>query len=136
MNFNGFDFGGFFDIELALENLPFILGGLPMTLLVAIIGMGSGLVLGLFLALFRGSEKRILRWPARIYISYMRGTPALVFSFILYFGLPMVGIKLTALMAASLGFGLSSAAFIAEIKRAALKSIDKGHWASAKALHC
>ena len=52
MNFNGFDFGGFFDIELALENLPFILGGLPMTLLVAVIGMGSGLVLGLFFKLF------------------------------------------------------------------------------------
>lgn len=135
MNFNGFDFGGFFDIELALENLPFILGGLKMTLLVAIVGMVIGLVLGLFLALFRGSDKRIFRWPARVYISFMRGTPTLVFLFILYFGLPMVGIKLTALMAASLGFGLSSAAFIAEINRAALNSIDKGQWESAKALN-
>ena len=135
MKFNGFDFGGFFDIELALENLPFILGGLPMTLLVAVIGMGAGLVLGLFLALLRGSEKWLFRWPARIYISFMRGTPTLVFLFILYFGLPMVGIKLTALMAASLGFGLSSAAFIAEINRAALNSIDKGQWESAKALN-
>lgn len=135
MNLNGFDFGGFFDIELALENLPFILGGLPMTLLVAIVGMVIGLVLGLFLALLRGSERRLLRWPARVYISFMRGTPTLVFLFILYFGLPIVGIKLSALLAASLGFGLSSAAFIAEINRASLNSIDNGQWESAKALN-
>lgn len=135
MNFNGFDFGGFFDIELALENLPFILGGLPMTLIVSIIGMIIGLFLGLFIAIARSSGRIILRWPARIYISFMRGTPMLVFLFILYFGLPMVGIKLTALMAASLGFGLNSAAYIAEINRASLNSIDSGQWESAKALN-
>lgn len=135
MNFNGFDFGGFFDIELALENLPFILGGLPMTLIVSMIGMMMGLFLGLFIAIARSSERIILRWPARIYISFMRGTPMLVFLFILYFGLPMVGIKLTALMAASLGFGLNSAAYIAEINRASLNSIDPGQWESAKALN-
>lgn len=135
MNFNGFDFGGFFDIELALENLPFILGGLPMTLTVSIIGMAMGLFLGLFIAIARSSDRILLRWPARVYISFMRGTPMLVFLFILYFGLPMVGIKLTALMAASLGFGLNSAAYIAEINRASLNSIDSGQWESAKALN-
>lgn len=42
MNFNGFDFGGLFDIELAIKNLPFVLEGLPMTLIVSIAGMGIG----------------------------------------------------------------------------------------------
>lgn len=135
MDFNGFDFGGFFDIELALENLPFILTGVPMTLTVSLIGMGMGLVLGLFIAMARSSRFKLARWPARIYISFMRGTPMLVFLFILYFGLPMVGIKLTALMAASLGFGLNSAAYIAEVNRAAINSIDKVQWESAKALN-
>lgn len=135
LDFNGFDFGGFFDIELALKNLPFILTGLPMTLLVTFIGMAIGLFLGLFLAMARSSETRLLRWPARIYISFMRGTPMLVFLFILYFGLPMIGIKLSALAAASLGFGLNSAAYIAEINRASLNSIDRGQWESATALN-
>lgn len=135
MEFNGFDFGGFFDIELALKNLPYILTGVPMTLAVSFIGMAMGLFLGLFIAVARSSGFKVLRWPARIYISFMRGTPMLVFLFILYFGLPMAGIKLTALTAASLGFGLNSAAYIAEINRASLNSIDKVQWESAKALN-
>lgn len=135
MNFNGFDFGGLFDVELALENLPFVLGGLPMTLLVSIVSMAIGLVLGLLLALARNSKRTILRWPARMYISFMRGTPILVFLFILYFGLPIIGLEMTALVAASLGFGLNSAAYIAEIDRASLNSIDHGQWESAKALN-
>lgn len=135
MDFKGFDFGGLFDIQLALESLPFVLGGLPMTLAVSMIGMGIGLFLGLFLAIARNSERVLLRWPARIYISFMRGTPMLVFLFILYFGLPVIGIKLTALTAASLGFGLNSAAYIAEVNRASLNSVDAGQWESAKALN-
>src|SRR5690625_115891 len=135
MNFHEFDFGGLFDVKLAWENLPFVLGGLPMTLTISIIGMVIGLVLGLMLALARGSSKFILRWMARAYISFMRGTPMLVFLFILYYGLPIVGIEFTALTAAARGFGLNSAAYIAEIGRSALNSIDKGQWESAKALN-
>lgn len=135
INLNGFDFGGVFDIELALESLPFVLGGLPTTLGVSIAGMVIGMVLGLFLALGRNSKNFILRWPSRVYISFMRGTPILVFLFILYFGLPYIGLELSALVAASAGFGLNSAAFIAEINRASLNSIDNGQWESSKALN-
>ncbi|MFC4025723.1 amino acid ABC transporter permease [Oceanobacillus longus] len=135
MNFNGFDFGGLFDIELAIDSLPFVLQGLPMTLLISIAGMGIGLVLGLFLALARGSKNILLRWPSRVYISFMRGTPMLVFLFILYFGLPVVGIEFTAMAAAIIGFGLNSSAYIAEIDRSSLNSVDKGQWESARALN-
>lgn len=135
MNLDGFNFGGLFDVELAIQSLPFVLGGLPMTLFVSIVGMIIGLILGLFLALARSSARKIFRWPARIYISFMRGTPILVFLFILYFGLPVIGIEFSALVAASLGFGLNSAAYIAEINRSALNSVDNGQWESAKALN-
>lgn len=124
----------FFDYKLALENLPFILEGLPMTIAVSFLGMALGLVLGLFLALGRGSNRRVLRWPTRIYISFMRGTPILVFLFILYYGLPVIDIKMTAFQAAVIGFGLNSAAYIAEINRAALNSVPAGQWESAQAL--
>jgi len=135
MNFNGFDLGDLFDIELAIESLPFVLEGLPMTLLVSIAGMIIGLVLGLLLALSRSSKNLLFRWPTRIYISFMRGTPILVFLFILYFGLPVVGVELTAITAAIIGFGLNSAAYNAEIYRSSLNSVDKGQWESAKALN-
>ncbi|WP_366249076.1 amino acid ABC transporter permease [Terribacillus aidingensis] len=128
------DIGKFFDAELAWENLPFILEGLPMTIAVAFAGMGMGLILGFFLAIGRSSRFFVLRWPARFYISFMRGTPILVFLFILYQGLPVVQIRLDAFTCAVLAFGLNSAAYIAEVNRGALNSIAYGQWESSYAL--
>lgn len=124
-----------FDWRLAWDNLPFLLSGIPATLSVSFIGMALGLVMGLFLALGHGSGRIFLRWPVRFYISLMRGTPILVFLFILYAGLPVIGIELSAFLAASLAFGLNSAAYIAEINRSSLSSVQKGQWESAKALN-
>lgn len=124
-----------FDFQLALESLPFLLQGVPMTLILTIIGMVLGLILGFFLALASGSKFFILRFPAKTYISFMRGIPMIVFLFLLYFGLPVIGIELTAFNAAALAFGLNSAAYIAEINRSALNSVDIGQWESAKALN-
>lgn len=135
MNTSDFQLTDLFDAVLAWENLPFILSGISMTLAVSLVGMTIGLVFGLVLALLRGSNYWFFRWPARVYISFMRGTPMLVFLFILYFGLPVIGIELSAITAASVGFGLNSAAYIAEINRSSLNSVDQGQWESAKALN-
>ncbi|MFC4401525.1 amino acid ABC transporter permease [Gracilibacillus xinjiangensis] len=124
----------FFDVKLAIENLPFILGGLPMTIAVSFVAMAFGLFLGLFISLARSSELLVLRYPARVYISFMRGTPILVFLFILYYGLPMIELRMSAYMAAVLGFGLNSAAYIAEVIRSSINSVPSGQWESAKAL--
>jgi L-cystine transport system permease protein len=124
-----------FDAELAWESLPFLLQGVPVTILLAVIGMLVGLVLGFFIALARGSSRTVLRLPSRLYISFMRSTPIIVFLFLIYYGLPIIGIKLTAFLAASIAFGLNSAAYIAEIYRAALNSVDNGQWEAAKALN-
>lgn len=123
-----------FDAELALKSFPYVIQGLGLTLLISVVGMLVGLLLGLFLALGRMSKVKALRWPSRIYISFMRGTPILVFLYILYFGLPMAGIEFSALTAALLGFSLNSAAYIAEIQRSALSSIEKGQWEASTAL--
>lgn len=135
MDFRDFDFGGLFDVQLAWKSIPFVLGGLPMTLMISVLGMIIGLILGLFLSLARSSNRWYFDWPARVYISFMRGTPILVFLFILYYGLPIIEIELDRFTAACLGFGLNSAAYIAEINRASFNSIDKGQWESAKALN-
>ncbi|SDC05945.1 amino acid ABC transporter membrane protein, PAAT family [Pelagirhabdus alkalitolerans] len=124
----------FFDLPLAIENLPFILTGLPMTIYVSFFSMAVGMVLGLFLALARRSESRMLRYPARVYISFMRGTPILVLLFIIYFGLPYANIQFQPLQAAVIGFGINSAAYIAEVNRSALSSVEKGQWEASYSL--
>ncbi|MGP4075347.1 amino acid ABC transporter permease [Halobacillus sp. K22] len=123
-----------FDTETAWNNLPFILEGVPLTLLISVIGMTIGLIIGFFLALARGADPIWLRWPARLYISFMRGTPILVYLFVLYYGFPLIGIEFSAIMAAIIGFGTNSAAYIAEINRASLNSVSYGQWESARAL--
>ncbi|NMA89837.1 MAG: ABC transporter permease subunit, partial [Amphibacillus sp.] len=75
-----------------------------------------------------------LQIPARIYISFMRGTPMLVFLFLIYFGLPAAGIEFTAFQSALIGFGLNSAAYIAEVNRAALSSVEYGQWEASYSL--
>lgn len=130
-----FDPANLFDFELAWNYLPFILSGLPLTVIITLVGMAIGLILGLVLAAARNSKRALLRWPARLYISFTRSLPILVFLFLLYYGLPMLGIEFTALVATYLGFGLASAAFIAEIYRAAFNSIDRGQWEAGTALN-
>lgn len=128
------DWGNIFDLQLAIESLPYILQGIGYTILISFGGMANGLVLGFILALGRGSKWRMIRWPARLFISYMRGTPMLVFLFLLYFGLPNIGIQFSAVTAALIGFSLHSSAYMAEINRSALNSVDKGQWEAATAL--
>lgn len=131
---NEIQWGLLFDPQLAIESLPYVLGGLGYTMLISIVAMVAGLIIGFFLALARTSKYAILRWPTRTYISFMRGVPILVILFLLYFGLPIIGIRLTAIEAALIGFSVNAAAYIAEIIRSALSSVDKGQWESSKAL--
>src|SRR5690625_7445265 len=77
-----------FDFQLAIESIPFLLQGVPMTLILSVLGMILGLVIGFFLAIDRGSKRIVLRWPARMYISFIRYTPMIVFIFLLFFWLP------------------------------------------------
>lgn len=123
-----------FDPELALESLPFILRGVPYTLGIALTSTIIGIVIGLFLALMRLSDFKIIQWLARLYVSFMRGTPALVFLFLIYFGLPFAGIQFNALTSAIICFSLNAAAYISEILRSALFSVDKGQWEAAAVL--
>lgn len=123
-----------FNPSLAWESLPFILRGLPYTLGIALISTVLGIILGFFLALMRMSPTKPVQWLSRTYISFMRGTPALVFLFLIYFGLPFTGIQLNALTSAVICFSLNSAAYISEIFRSSLYSVDKGQWEASKAL--
>lgn len=93
-----------------------------------------GLILGLFLALARISKLKLLNYISALYIWIFRGTPLLLQIFIIYFSLPSIGIVLDPFPSAVLAFALNSAAYMAEIIRAAILSIDKGQMEAAKAL--
>ncbi|MCY8515628.1 amino acid ABC transporter permease [Bacillus atrophaeus] len=123
-----------FNLKLAIESFPYVIKGIWYTLLISFVSMFAGTMLGLFISLARMSKYALLRWPARLYISFMRGVPILVILFILYFGFPYIGIEFSAVTAALLGFSLNSAAYIAEINRSAISSVDKGQWEAAASL--
>lgn len=128
------EWGLLFDPQLAIDSLPYVLSGIWYTLFISIASMAIGLIIGFFLALARTSKFAMLQWPARLYISFMRGVPILVILFLLYFGFPVIGIEFSAVQAALIGFSINSAAYMAEILRSSLASVDKGQWESSQAL--
>lgn len=114
--------------------LTTLLDGLPATVSVAIGALLFALVFGLLTALLRRSRWRLLRLPAIAYIELFRGTPALVQLFVIYFGLPDIGIEPSPFQAAIIGLGLNGAAYLSEIYRAGIEAIHRGQMEAALAL--
>ena len=104
------------------------------TLEISVLSFIIGNFFAILLAVMRMSQKPWLKYPARIYISFMRGVSMLVVLFILYFGLPYVGIQIPALLYAIIGFSTVSAAYMAEIFRSSISAVDKGQWEAAQSL--
>lgn len=114
-------------IEILITSFPQILmAGVKVTLPLAIVSFALSLVIGLFLALFQIAEIPVLKQLSRFYIWIFRGTPLIVQLFIIFFGLPGLGIMLEAFPAAVLGFGLNLGAYNAEVFRSAIQAVDKG----------
>ncbi|MDR6230218.1 cystine transport system permease protein [Pseudomonas sp. SORGH_AS199] len=121
-------------LQLLLDSLPFLLKGAIWTVVLSLGGMFFGLLLGFGLALLRRSRSLPLRGLARLYISFFRGTPLLVQLFVIYYGLPELGLQLDPLPAALIGFSLNMAAYTAEIIRSAIGAIDRGQWEAAASI--
>ncbi len=105
-----------------------------MTVELTVLAVVVGLFLGLFFALGRISRNKIINGFCWIYIWIFRGTPLLLQIFVIYYVLPAVGITLAKFPAAIIALSLNSAAYLAEIIRAAIQSIDKGQMEASKAL--
>jgi len=118
-------------LDLVWQSAPFLLRGVVYTIGLSIGSMFLGLILGFLVALARLSKRKIFTIPARIYISFIRGTPLLVQLFIIYYGLPELGITLDPVPSALIGFTLSVAGYNAEIIRSAISAVDRGQWEAA-----
>jgi len=108
------------------------------TLWIAVVSQVCGVVIGLFLALMRQSRFPFLSWPARFYVWLFRGSPLLVQILILYFGVPEVfpGLVpyITVYSTALIAFSFNEGAYMSEIIRAGITSVDAGQLEAAKSL--
>jgi L-cystine transport system permease protein len=115
-------------IALLSQAGPVMLTGALTTLVFALASMAGGLALGFPTALMRMAPWGWLRWPAILYVSVMRGTPLLVQIFVIYYGLPSVGIEFTPVTAGVLALSLNAGAYLSESLRGAIASVSAGQW--------
>ena len=113
-------------LETLIESLPSLFDGLVVTLLLTAFGVLLGTTLGIVLATGRSYASRPIAYLILIYEKVLRGIPLLVLLFLIYFGLPQIGINMDAFTAAVISLGLRSAAYQAQIFRGAINSISEG----------
>jgi His/Glu/Gln/Arg/opine family amino acid ABC transporter permease subunit len=124
----------YLDFGIVFDNFDAILQGVFVTISLALLAEALGIVLGLVLALLKIGRLRILSWPAQLYIDFFRGTPLLVQITIIYFTTASVGLRFNSLFLAGLvALSLNAAAYVAEIFRSGIQSIDKGQMEAGRA---
>jgi polar amino acid transport system permease protein len=122
------------DLFLQYLSQPYLVTGIVYTLLITVLGLGGGLVMGVVLAGMQLSRFGALALLSRTYAIIFRGTPLILQMIFCYNALPLIGIKLSAIEAASLALALNEAPFIAEIIRANVIGVDRGQVSAAQAL--
>ncbi|WP_050464150.1 amino acid ABC transporter permease [Herbaspirillum autotrophicum] len=123
------------DFLPVLEGWPDLLRGALVTIEITAASLVLGCVLGLLVGLGRLDPGKRLRYGiCSIYVTFIRGTPLLVQLFLLFFGLPQFDILLPAFVCGILGLGIYSGAYVSEIVRGAIQSVDKGQMEAARSL--
>src|SRR5262245_6528455 len=121
-------------MEQYLQYLPLLLQGALVTLEISVLSMAIAIGLGLFMAVLRVFGPPAIVWPVVAFIEVIRGTPLLIQLFIIFYGLPSIGIRFSPLWAAVIGLGINYAAYEAENYRAGIQSIPRGQLDAALAL--
>jgi len=123
---------------------PFFIVGAKNTVLLAFFTVALGVVLGVLLALMKISKNKLFNFISTLYIEIIRGTPLLVQIFIIYYGLPIMGINFPSIsflgsngeefVAGIIALSINSGAYVAEIIRAGIQAVDKGQMEAARSL--
>lgn len=123
------------DFGVIVKVLPLLLEGAAVTVEITALSVGLGFLIGMIVGVARLAKNRLLKWLAMIYIDFIRGTPLLVQIFLIYFALPMItGTRIDPFVAAITACSINSGAYIAEIFRAGIQSIDKGQVEAGRSL--
>jgi His/Glu/Gln/Arg/opine family amino acid ABC transporter permease subunit len=123
------------DVHLMIRSIPYLLEGAYVTVLLTVISVGLGLLGGTLLGMARLSRNPVISRLSSAYVTFFRGTPLLVQIFIVYLGLPALfpWFNIDRWTAAILALSLNSTAYVAEIVRAGIQSIDRGQTEAALA---
>jgi L-cystine transport system permease protein len=120
------------DWDLLRSSLGPLLGGaITGTIPLALASFAIGLVIALVIALMRLSRSRAVSGLGRAYVSVIRGTPLLVQLFVIFYGLPSIGLTIDPWPSAIIAFSLNVGGYAAEVIRAAILSVPKGQWEAA-----
>lgn len=123
-----------FTWRLVVQWGPQFLRGLQQTVYVFAVSMVTALLAGTLVALVSSARSRTLRWICRGYISIFRNSPLLVQLFFIFYGLPFIGIRLSAFYCGVLAITLNEGAFVAEILRGTIQAIPQGDWEAGASL--
>lgn len=123
------------NFELIQNALPILLIGAGVTIEITVFSVAVGFIIGLFVGIARICRIKILRLLAAVYADCIRGTPLLVQIFLIYFALPMItGQRVEPFIAAVAACGINSGAYVSEIFRAGIQSIDVGQMEAGRSL--
>jgi His/Glu/Gln/Arg/opine family amino acid ABC transporter permease subunit len=114
--------------------MPRYLQGAWMTIVVSLLASVLAITIGLAVALSRMSRSRILRIIARVYVDLIRGTPALLQILFVFFGLPQLGFRIDPIPAGVVALGINSGAYLGEIFRSGIQSVDTGQSEAGRSL--
>ena len=114
--------------------LPLLEGLVAATIPLTIVSFVLGMVLALVIALMRLSKVRLLSGTARAYVSVVRGTPLLVQLFIVFYGLPSLGLTIDPFPSAVIALSLNVAGYASEVVRAAILAVPRGQWEAASTI--
>ncbi len=124
-----------FDFDLIVQSFPLLLTGAGITIEITAISVGFGFLIGMFVGIAKLQQFKPVRWIASIYVDFIRGTPLLVQIFLIYFALPIaLGQRIDPFVAAVAACSINSGAYVAEIFRGGIQSIDKGQMEAGRSL--
>lgn len=120
--------------DFALPDLTFMLLATRWTIALAVVSFLGGSLIGIVIALMRISGNRVVRWLAILFIRVNQGTPLLLQLFIVFFGAEMIGISMTAFVAAIIALSVNAGAFLGDIWRGSIQAVPRGQSEAARAL--
>ena len=124
-----------FNFDLVVTSFPLLLLGAGVTIKITVMSVALGVLIGLFVGIARICRVKPLRFLAAVYVDFFRGTPLLVQIFLLYFAVPVItGQRIDPYVAAVGSCGINSGAYVAEIVRAGIQSIDEGQMEAGRSL--
>ncbi|PTX61811.1 amino acid ABC transporter membrane protein (PAAT family) [Melghirimyces profundicolus] len=123
------------DWTYAIDAIPLLLEGAKLTVVITFFGLIIGFVIGVLTGLARGSDNKLIKGIATGYVEVIRGTPIMVQALYIYFAIPqLLGVDIPSLNASIAAIAINSGAYIAEVVRGSVQSIDRGQVEAGRSL--